>query len=152
MNHGKVQHIGTPWEVYEEPANTFVATFVGSPPMNLVPAGDVLLGFRPEALVPLDGKPDSATYLVFTLDHIREEYLGSEKLVYGEINGVRAVSRLPANHPIRHPEGASAQFMVRRSGIRVFDEASGNAIAQEPPQVAVGGGKADSVPDARRVG
>ena len=36
MNHGEVCQIGTPAEVYDEPADTFVATFLGSPPMNLV--------------------------------------------------------------------------------------------------------------------
>ncbi len=39
LNFGELQQIGTPREIYEEPANVFVATFVGSPPMNLVPHG-----------------------------------------------------------------------------------------------------------------
>lgn len=38
MNHGQIQQIGTPYEIYRRPANTFVAGFMGSPPMNLAPA------------------------------------------------------------------------------------------------------------------
>jgi multiple sugar transport system ATP-binding protein len=45
MNAGEVQQIGTPYEVYNRPANTFVASFIGAPPMNLVP---VLLSFTQE--------------------------------------------------------------------------------------------------------
>ncbi len=70
MEGGLIQQIGTPSEIYATPANTFVAGFIGSPPMNLLPgriengafsangvrvdglpmpdAGDVILGFRPE--------------------------------------------------------------------------------------------------------
>jgi multiple sugar transport system ATP-binding protein len=36
MNHGKIQQVGTPDEIYDSPANTFVARFVGAPPMNLL--------------------------------------------------------------------------------------------------------------------
>src|SRR5262249_3722490 len=38
LRDGKIQQVGTPQEVYEHPANVFVATFIGTPPMNLVPA------------------------------------------------------------------------------------------------------------------
>ena len=37
MSHGKLQQVGTPAEVYDTPANTYVATFIGSPAMNLLP-------------------------------------------------------------------------------------------------------------------
>src|SRR5213592_923640 len=55
MNLGVLQQVGTPEELYEDPANTFVAGFIGSPAMNLVPASlvdagsdDRIVGFRPE--------------------------------------------------------------------------------------------------------
>src|SRR5438093_11694372 len=49
MYEGQIRQIGPPREVYEHPADTFVATFLGSPPMNLVPRDDgTLVGFRPE--------------------------------------------------------------------------------------------------------
>jgi multiple sugar transport system ATP-binding protein len=142
LNFGELQQIGTPREIYEEPANTFVATFVGSPPMNLVPHGDILIGFRPEHLVPAEGEVDTTSYLELTQERIREEYLGSEKLVYGEINGIRAVSRLAADHRVSHPEGASAQVKVHRKNIRIFDKATGNAIEQQAPLVVTTGSAA----------
>ena len=52
LNQGKVRQIGTPQEIYGEPADTFVATFIGSPPMNLVEDGTTYLGFRPENFLP----------------------------------------------------------------------------------------------------
>src|ERR1700730_9757458 len=53
MNFGEVRQIGSAAEVYDEPADTFVATFLGSPPMNLVEQGDVIAGFRPEHFFPV---------------------------------------------------------------------------------------------------
>src|SRR5881409_3491186 len=53
MNKGSVRQIGTPAEVYDDPADTFVATFLGSPPMNLVERDDVMVGFRPEHFFPV---------------------------------------------------------------------------------------------------
>src|SRR5499426_1386711 len=52
MKAGVVRQIGTPQEIYDKPADTFVAGFVGSPPMNLVRHRDYLLGFRPEDFHP----------------------------------------------------------------------------------------------------
>ena len=61
LNHGRIEQIGTPEDVYDRPASTFVAGFIGAPPMNLLPAAalpaagrpseDLLLGVRPEHLV-----------------------------------------------------------------------------------------------------
>ena len=137
IDSGRIRQLGTPREIYEHPADTFVATFLGSPPMNLVPHGNVLIGFRPENFVPADaaGAIDPATELSFLLEHIREEYLGSEKLIYGEIGGVRAVSRVAANHPTTHETGSSGIFVVRRRDVRIFDAESGLALDQEPPRI-----------------
>ena len=57
MNLGSVRQIGTPAEVYDEPADTFVATFLGSPPMNLVETGAAIAGFRPEHFLPAGSLP-----------------------------------------------------------------------------------------------
>src|SRR5919204_199140 len=45
MDQGKVRQLGHPVEVYDHPADTFVARFIGSPPMNLVPRNGTLVGF-----------------------------------------------------------------------------------------------------------
>src|SRR5438552_1038870 len=55
LENGSLQQIGAPQEVYERPANVFVAQFIGSPPMNILPAGalgpaSVVVGVRPEHL------------------------------------------------------------------------------------------------------
>ncbi|MBA3911036.1 MAG: sugar ABC transporter ATP-binding protein [Rhodobacter sp.] len=58
MNKGHVQQLGTPKEIYDTPANVFVATFMGSPAMNLVPATVVMEGGVPHAAVTdADGTP-----------------------------------------------------------------------------------------------
>src|SRR5581483_11071057 len=52
IDHGRIRQLGTPAEIYDDPADLFVATFVGAPPMNLIPRNDGYLGFRPEHLLP----------------------------------------------------------------------------------------------------
>ncbi|MCO1594593.1 ABC transporter ATP-binding protein [Micromonospora sp. RHAY321] len=81
LDHGRVRQIGPPQQVYDEPADTFVAGFLGSPPMNLVPGGGVLgggtdltLGVRPEDLR-LDPDGPVAT----TVEAV--EALGSEAIL-----------------------------------------------------------------------
>ena len=82
MNSGVVEQFGTPEEVYHTPASTFVASFIGSPPMNLLqhaPDGKpgTILGVRPEHLDVADtGWP----ILVEAV-----ELLGAERLVYGRL-------------------------------------------------------------------
>jgi len=103
MSAGEVQQIGRPQEVYRQPANIFVAGFIGSPPMNLlrgsaregrvqagdlefsragIPDGDVVVGVRPEALtVANDGMPS----FDFTVDVV--EPLGDEAVIHGTTAG-----------------------------------------------------------------
>ena len=100
---GKLQQLGPPQDVYDHPANLFVAGFIGSPPMNLlhatavsgrikagdlqldipgVPDGDVVVGLRPEVLRPSgDGLPA----MEFTVDVV--EPLGDEIVVHGSVDG-----------------------------------------------------------------
>src|ERR1700756_4699644 len=75
LNKGVVHQLGTPTEVYDNPADTFVATFLGSPPMNLVGLGDVIVGFRPEHFRP--GSASAADSVAFRFKVENREYLGS---------------------------------------------------------------------------
>ena len=59
MDHGEIQQIGSPEEIYRNPANLFVAQFIGSPAMNIVKKEDCTIGFRPEAVC-LTKEPTSA--------------------------------------------------------------------------------------------
>src|SRR6185437_4311463 len=52
IDKGKIRQLGTPSEIYDDPADLFVATFVGAPPMNLIKHESGYLGFRPENLLP----------------------------------------------------------------------------------------------------
>src|ERR1700738_3299889 len=52
MDHGNLKQVGTPTEIYEHPADEFVATFLGTPPMNLIERDGGTMGFRPEAFLP----------------------------------------------------------------------------------------------------
>ena len=80
---GRIRQLGTPDEIYDDPADTFVATFLGSPPMNLVERDDVLLGFRPRTCCPrrprLDGR--GRRHRKFAVHRV--EYLGPERHLYG---------------------------------------------------------------------
>jgi sn-glycerol 3-phosphate transport system ATP-binding protein len=92
MNAGRAEQIGAPLEVYAKPATTFVAGFIGSPPMNLIPRDGRLLGIRPEHLEPC-APADAMITLVVDL----VEPLGSDTLVYGHLggaDGARVAARL----------------------------------------------------------
>lgn len=126
MDHGRIRQVGSPEEIYDQPADTFVATFLGSPPMNLVPdtASNALLGFRPEHFVPWEESlRDRAVRFPFHVH--RTEYLGVERLLYGEIGEAKAVARFPANAPLTVEPGETRDFAVCRSDLRLFDRETG---------------------------
>ena len=94
MNAGRAEQIGAPLQVYARPATTFVASFIGSPPMNLIPqerdGRRLLFGIRPEHLEPC---AESEANLVALIDLI--EPLGADTLVYGHLEGgTRIAARL----------------------------------------------------------
>src|SRR5437867_2851992 len=79
MAAGRVRQIGTPQQIYEDPVDTFVATFVGQPPMNLIEVpGGTLLGFRPENFLPRGQFPEGEPIRPFGFAVRRVEYLGSD--------------------------------------------------------------------------
>ncbi len=126
LHKGVVRQIGTPGEVYDEPADTFVATFLGSPPMNLVEADGVLVGFRPETLVPAAAVKEPAVRLPLRV--VSVEYLGSERIVYsvvdrGRLAGTKLVSRLPPDARVADRDVVQ-EFAVGRSALRFFDRAT----------------------------
>ena len=83
MEDGIIKQMGTPKEIYDKPANLFVAKFIGSPAMNIIDKDNLYLGFRPENLEPEQifkySKDDS-----FKLElHVnRVEFLGNDTLIY----------------------------------------------------------------------
>ena len=108
MNGGQVEQIGNPLDIYQKPATTFVASFIGAPPMNLMPlrsdelksqlAGDArlneagILGIRPEDFVISNETVSGGVALGLTVEAI--ERVGAETFIYGtrqqEVQGVAA--------------------------------------------------------------
>jgi len=95
MNGGQVEQIGNPLEIYQKPATTFVASFIGAPPMNLLPiksdelksqlAGDLaveagILGIRPEDFVVSN---EATSGIAFDLIVEAIERVGAETYIYG---------------------------------------------------------------------
>jgi sn-glycerol 3-phosphate transport system ATP-binding protein len=125
MNGGQVEQIGNPLAIYEKPATTFVASFIGAPPMNLMAtrpeeirsqlggrateAG--ILGIRPEDFVITDQTPAGGVALSLTVEAI--ERVGAETFVYGtraaEEQGVAATpGELPPGEIIVRIPGTEA--------------------------------------------
>jgi sn-glycerol 3-phosphate transport system ATP-binding protein len=99
MNAGRAEQIGAPLQVYASPATTFVASFIGSPPMNLIPeerdGRKVFFGIRPEHLEPC---PEAQAKLELEIDLV--EPLGADTLVYGHLRsngGARIAARLQSS-------------------------------------------------------
>ncbi|MHB8453626.1 MAG: ABC transporter ATP-binding protein [Acidiferrobacterales bacterium] len=129
LNQGHIHQLGTPLEVYNDPADTFVATFIGSPPMNLVEHGQVIIGFRPEHFLPHEvyGARDPVTRFAFNVT--RMEHLGSDRLIYGTLESpwppAKVISRLPTMIPIPVKIGDRHEFVVRNYDLKHFDLKTG---------------------------
>jgi len=128
MNAGNVEQIGAPLEVYARPATTFVAGFIGSPPMNLVPAEragrKVLFGIRPEHLEPCAA---SDALLVAHVDLV--EPLGADTLVYGHLEGEGTGARVAARmHASLDARTGKLPLRYDPANVHYFDAATGRRI------------------------
>jgi ABC-type sugar transport system ATPase subunit len=130
MSKGVLQQIGTPEQLYTKPANVFVARFIGSPAMNLLPSGAIgvavggrLAGFRPEHVVLGDGRPNSAHYDA-TVEVV--EYLGDEQLAHLRLGEHAVVAKLPVEP--RLEAGRQETFSVPLQKVLLFDEESTQAV------------------------
>jgi len=133
LNGGRVQQIGTPQEIYHHPANTFVATFVGSPPMNLLTRDGTLLGFRPEEFLPVSEVGERPGQTVFDFAVTRVENLGSDRHVYGHLPDVdpekRVVAKLPSTVTTPINIDDRVPFAVDRENLRYFDQETGERVS-----------------------
>jgi multiple sugar transport system ATP-binding protein len=127
MDRGVLQQLGPPQDVYDRPANTFVARFIGTPPMNLFPAatleeGHHLVGVRPEHLV-VDGEGGVPAMVTLV------EALGHERHVSCALaDGTVVVARLPA--AVGAPTEGDAVRVDAPTGRRHrFDATTGQRIA-----------------------
>jgi len=128
MNAGRMEQFGTPEEVYHRPATTFVASFIGAPPMNLLTGVEgvregVILGIRPEHLRVVDSGGWSLA--VQTV-----EMLGAERLIYGHLSGPQGPWTIVRMSETDTPPGPGDTLRVLPLEDRVhgFDQATGQRI------------------------
>ena len=145
MKQGIVQQVGSPTEIYDRPANTFVASFIGNPAMNLIegdvadgtfradstevagldaPSGKVTLGFRAEDATVSDTGQIRAP--IYTL-----ELLGDATMVTVRIGG--ALVSVKADKTFRAQIGESVAIRVRPEHCHLFDTGSGDRVARAAP-------------------
>ena len=147
MNAGRIEQIGTPEQVYGAPATTFVASFIGSPPMNLLNGqatasgfqlgaqtlplpcaaprqGSLILGLRPEHTEP--GTEGDGTSWPLHVEVV--EMLGAERLVHGHMAGSAFTLRIDGTLTPPRP-GQTLHLRVPAERLHWFDPASGQRVA-----------------------
>jgi len=140
LNAGVIQQIGTPDEVYRHPANRFVATFVGSPAMNMLPAtlgvgrmyagpfvldaprqigaSRIEVGIRPEHLDVTAGGVPAEVQVV--------EAAGTETFIHVDAAGHGLIVR--AGPDVRPPVGSTVHLAVEPERVHLFDADSGVSL------------------------
>ena len=144
LNGGEIEQIGRPLDVYHTPASTFVASFIGSPAMNLLrgtrdgnqlhfgsqvldlgrPAafpGQITVGMRAEDL--RIATPDEQA-LTMKVDYIEE--LGAQRLVHGTVDGKKLTASLSPEIEI----GESLSLSIAPERLHFFDDTTGKRLAQ----------------------
>src|SRR5438876_4941086 len=126
LNQGYVRQVGTPKEVYDEPADTFVATFLGSPPMNLVEIGDVIVGFRPEHFRLAEDVQDANRvgfqFRAENVEYLGADYIVSGMLLGGRFEGKKVIARLLMGQSFEI--GVTYDFAVPERDLKFFDRNS----------------------------
>lgn len=132
MSQGKVMQVGTPQDVYHNSANTFVASFIGSPGMNFIRRDSYLVGFRPEQFVPRELAERKEDLQLFSFAVTRVEYLGAEQEIYGVVEGSsdekKVISSLSSETDIKLETGKTYTFGVPKQQLRFFDQETGLRI------------------------
>jgi multiple sugar transport system ATP-binding protein len=158
MNGGAIQQFGTPDEVYERPANLFVAGFIGAPAMNLCPArlsvgargihartGDTVVdcGAYPFASAPVDGAdiiiglrpehfhigpPPANAAARFDLPVRMVERTGSDAIIALDLDGNQVLVRAEPDTAARMRAGDSVALHFPRTKLNIFDARSGQRL------------------------
>jgi multiple sugar transport system ATP-binding protein len=130
MSKGVLQQIGSPEELYTRPANVFVATFIGSPSMNVLPADAIglsangrLAGFRPEH-IRLGTNGSGSAHYDATVEVV--EYLGDEQLAHLRLGDRPLVAKLPVEP--RLLAGSQQAFTVPLEKVILFDESTSKSV------------------------
>ncbi|MEO1745637.1 MAG: sn-glycerol-3-phosphate ABC transporter ATP-binding protein UgpC [Pseudomonadota bacterium] len=144
LNAGRIEQFGTPLELFNSPASLFVASFIGSPEMNLFDvqgtgngavrfgdadvkhglgkavSGTVKLGVRPHSVVPAKGR--AAKHGQLAVSHVEE--LGVERLIHGTVNGQRCTLAVPAGYEVSD----QVSLHIPTDAIHLFDNETGRRL------------------------
>lgn len=116
MKKGRLQQFDTPMNIYNHPANRFVAEFVGSPSMNFIERSDVTIGIRPEHIQvftePRDGAIPATVYVT--------ELMGNETFVFLSLGANRLIARAPAD--FRAEVESQVWIKINTDKVHFFDE------------------------------
>jgi multiple sugar transport system ATP-binding protein len=136
MYEGELRQLGTPEELYRRPADTFVAGFLGSPPMNLIVRKTAIMGFHPEHFLPKGLKQDVKKPVMFPFEVTRVEYLGSDRFLYGFVysgeDSTKIVARLPSLVDMAIEAGQTYDFVVDHEDVSYFDLETGKRLDPQP--------------------
>ncbi len=144
MEHGTIQQVGTPEDIYQRPANVFVAGFIGSPQINLIKGRiteknnevffetdgmsltlnnnrlrtyigqEITLGIRPEAITLGEGPIAGEIELI--------EHIGSEAIVYVRVHGIMELMAVKTGAEFKGRAGDPILLGVKRKGVHFFLE------------------------------
>src|SRR6185369_12397249 len=122
MKKGRLQQFDTPLNIYNHPANRFVAEFVGSPSMNFIEGESVTKGIRPEHIqvltTPEDGAIEARVYVT--------ELMGNETFVFLSVGENRLIARAPAD--FRADVDTKVWLRLATEKIHRFDAVTGNRL------------------------
>jgi sn-glycerol 3-phosphate transport system ATP-binding protein len=134
MNGGRIEQVGTPMEIFDRPATLFVAGFIGSPPMNLLPvealpglaealpAGTDIVGIRPDGFG-LSPDPEAALQISARVELV--EPVGSETHLYVSLQGIPAQAVIAVQGRPAHAEGEVLALSARIGDLHPYNKASG---------------------------
>ena len=125
LDKGVIQQAASPEEIYNNPANTFVAGFVGSPQMNFIDCKDfpyqtnenTVIGIRPEKMV-------CGGEIKFSVNIDITELLGSEKIAYFNIGDKKCSAKLPADFNI----DKTLELSINPKDLYFFDKETGARV------------------------
>ena len=124
LDKGVIQQADTPEQIYNNPANMFVAGFIGSPQMNFIDGellsfdSNVIAGIRPEKML-------CGGNIKYNAKVEMTELLGSEKIVWFEIGNCKCCAKFPADYKIEN----CIEISIKEEDICFFDKKSGNRIS-----------------------
>jgi len=122
MMKGRLQQFDTPMNIYNSPANRFVAEFVGSPSMNFIEGSPLTKGIRPEHIQVLSEPQDGATAATVYVT----EQMGNETFVFLTVDSNRLIARAPAD--FRAEEESQVWIKIAEDKIHYFDPVSGENL------------------------